>query len=90
MAKKSLEEIEKLRKQVSPTTFLEELAQSDYLYEYVLNFLNKEFENDPKVREEILYLLYKYSKSPILELDVFFLEELNSILDNFIQKINKK
>lgn len=90
MAKKSLEEIEKLKKLVGPTTFLEELAQSDYLYDYVQNFLNFEFNNDPRMREEILFLLFKYSKNPILELDVYFLEQLNSILENFINKINQK
>lgn len=90
MAKKSLAEIEKLRKQVSPTTFLQELAEAGYLYEYVTSFLSDDFLNDEKFRTEIFALLFQYSEEVVEELDVYFLEELNKMLENFIQKINTK
>ena len=89
MSQKTLEEIEKLRLKVSPITFLEELAQGGYLYEYVLKFLKNDFEQNEQFRIEVLELLYKYSGIPILELDVYFLEKLNDILLVFLNKIQK-
>ncbi|MFY8159993.1 MAG: hypothetical protein ACOVNU_01560 [Candidatus Kapaibacteriota bacterium] len=89
MSQKTLEEIEKLRLKVSPITFLEELAQGGYLYEYVLKFLKNDFEQNEQFRIEVLELLYKYSSIPILELDVYFLEKLNDILLVFLNKIQK-
>ncbi|MBX9837829.1 MAG: hypothetical protein K2X69_05860 [Silvanigrellaceae bacterium] len=45
MAKKTLEEIENIKSQLTPITFFEELAQSGYLLEYVNNFLKYDYEN---------------------------------------------
>lgn len=89
MSKKTLEEIEKLRQKVNPVTFLEELAQGGYLYEYVLNFLKYDFEQNENFRMEVFELLYKYSNVPILDLDIHFLESLNTILVEFLNKIQK-
>ena len=89
MSKKTLEEIEKLRLKVSPITFLEELAQGGYLYEYVLKFLKNDFENNETFRMEIFELLYKYSNVPIIDLDIYFLENLNTTLVEFLNKIQK-
>lgn len=86
MAKKTLEEIEKIKSQLTPTTFLEELAQSGYLLEYVNNFLKNDYENKKSFRDEILILIQKYYTEPVDDLDLFYLECLNFILINFKNK----
>jgi|GEM_PF-1165784 len=86
MAKKTLEEIERIKSQLTPITFLEELAQSGYLLEYVNKFMKNDYENKMSFREEIFILLQKYQEEPIDDIDIFYLEFLNFILINFNNK----
>lgn len=86
MAKKTLEEIEKIKSQLTPITFLEELAQSGYLLEYVNNFLKNDYETKLSFRDEIFILLQKYQEEPIDDIDIFYLEYLNYALTNFKNK----
>jgi len=86
MAKKTLEEIERIKSQLTPITFLEELAQSGYLLEYVNKFMKNDYENKMSFREEIFILLQKYQEEPIDDIDIFYLECINNVLINFNNK----
>lgn len=83
--------IEKLKKiidisdRLRPKTYLEELAEIDELYEYVFKYHKERFINDEEFRRRIFDLIYKYADKPMIEADVYYLEQMIEYLEYFLE-----
>ena len=87
--KMSKEHIEKLKSLVGPKTFLEELAEDGNLREYISEFLEDRWNDDPDFRYEMFSLLLKYAKESVPEIDFYYLEHLNESLSIFSESYQK-
>lgn len=74
-----------IKKNIKPKRFFDELAEYGYLLEFLKTRLAEKFYNNLEFRDEMLEILYKYSQTPIPEIDVIYLEYLIQNLEYFLE-----
>lgn len=84
-AANKLRKIIETHEKVKPKTFLEELAEINELYEYILKYHKERFINDEMFRDEVFSLFYKYADKPMKEVDHYYLEKLIEHLEFFLE-----
>jgi hypothetical protein len=75
--------IDSLLKEVGPVTHFEELAQDGHLLEYLNEFVQQRYQSDNRFRGDMFKLLYRYSQTPVEELDLYYLNHLSRTLEKF-------
>jgi len=71
-----------------PYTIWDELAQIDLLRDYLEKYKDSNLNTDPDLHKHLLESLYRYSDSPIEEVELAFCIELHNNLHNFLEKIS--
>ena len=72
---------------LKPKTFFDELAEYGFLIDFLKSRLTDKFSNDPKFRDEMYEILYKYSEQIVPEVEVLYLEKLCESLGFFLEYI---
>lgn len=81
--------LERILEKVKPKTLYEDLAEFGYLMQYLKEFMWETFENDPKFRERMFKILYEQSKYPVQELNHYYLQHLNNLMEQFLNKVEQ-
>lgn len=79
----------KLIKMVQPKTIYAEMAEYGYLEDYLGTFLKDKYTNDAEFKEEMFDVLLTYSKAPIPEIELHYLEQLCEGLNYFLEYTKK-
>jgi len=79
----------RLIQMIQPKTIYAEMAEYGYLEEYLGTFLKDKYNTDSKFREEMFDVLLTYSKAPIIEIELHYLEKLCEGLSYFLEYTKK-
>lgn len=79
--------LKRILEKVRPKTFFEELAEYGYLMQYVNEHMKDDFDNDNNFRLKIYDILFRYSKYPDTELNIYYLQHLNNSMNQFFAKV---
>jgi len=82
--------LERMREKVRPKSYFEELAEGGFLMDYINEFLKEKFETDEEFRDEMLWILFKYSNTVVPEIELMYLQFLNMIMNNFTTKVKSE
>ena len=75
----------RIKNQIKPKTYIEELAEIGLLEIYVNDFLKDKFESDEDFKERIYDALLTYEKSLNSDVEVYFMEKLVESLGYFLE-----
>lgn len=78
-------ELLRLRRKLKPETFYEQLAKDGLLEEYLRKFFEDKFATDEVFRQEMFDILLKYSKKPVVEVEIYYLEKMIAALSYFLE-----
>lgn len=82
--------LERILQQVKPKTFFEDLAEFGYLSKYLHEFMKEKYENDMAFRLRMFDIMYKHSKYPVQELNYYYLQHLENVMSQFLNKTDVK
>ena len=74
-----------IKKRLSPRRYFQDMAEFGLLDDFLSNSLMEDFEEDEIFRNDMLEVLYHYSKSPSPLLEKFYLEKLCESLSYFLE-----
>ncbi len=80
-----LSKLLRIKDQIKPKTYIEELAELGLLEIYVNDFLRNKFETDEEFKQRIYDALLKYEKSLNTDVEVFFMEKMVESLGYFLE-----
>lgn len=78
--------LERILQEVKPKTFFEDLAEFGYLVKYLHEFMKEKYETDKDFRLRMYNIMYKHSKYPVQEMNLYYLEHLENVMSQFIKK----
>ncbi len=78
--------LERILQEVKPKTFFEDLAEFGYLMQYLHEFMKEKYDTDLDFRLRMYNIMYKHSKYPVQELNYYYLEHLNNVMNQFLKK----
>lgn len=79
--------LQRVLEKVRAKTFFEDLAEYGYLRQYINQFMKEEYENDVQFKLKIFKILYRYSKYPDNDLNLYYLEHLNNVMKTFSTEV---
>lgn len=83
--KEKLKRLLRIRSQLEPKTYLDELAEIGVLEYYVKDYLKEKFDTDHEYRDKIFDYIYRYAEDYNDDLEVYYLEQILESLSFFNQ-----
>jgi hypothetical protein len=83
--KEKLKRLLRIKSQLEPKTYLDELAEIGVLEYYVKDYLKEKFDTDPEYRDKIYDYIYRYAEDYNDDLEVYYLEQVLESLSFFNQ-----
>jgi hypothetical protein len=83
--RKKLNRLLKIKEEIKPKTFLDDLAESGWMDIYLNNYSKKKLEEDIEFKEKVYESLYNYSQTINNDVEFFFLDKLCESLAYFLE-----